>query len=357
MNTPPDEIPHPLPTPKPPRRPRYSGKYPRQFSHKYKEHHPEQHPATIEKILAAGKTPAGTHRPILVDEVLQVLAPQPGELGVDCTLGYGGHATHLLARLQPGGRLIALDVDPAQLPRTEARLRAAGFGPEHVAVYRSNFAGLSQLLSTQGISGADFILADLGVSSMQLDDPERGFSFKQPGPLDMRMNTLRGQPASAWMAAVRPETLIQILQNNADEPHAALLGRSLAGQLHPTTVALRDAIRRVLAHRPVDEVELSIRRVFQALRIAVNDEFSALETFLRFLPACLKPKGRVAILTFHSGEDRRVKHAFTEGKRAGIYSAVAQEVVRPSPSERRDNPRSSSAKLRWAVRAKEPAAE
>src|SRR2546426_5181566 len=177
------------------RRPRYSGKYPRRFEEKYKERDPERYAATVARVLASGKTPAGTHRPIMVSEVLEILAPQAGEVAVDCTLGYGGHARELLARLQPGGRLLGLDVDPIELPKTEARLRALGFGPEIFTAHRTNFAGLPQILAGAGIAGADIILADLGVSSMQLDDPTRGFSAKHSGPLDLRMNPHRGQPA------------------------------------------------------------------------------------------------------------------------------------------------------------------
>src|SRR5579862_4131388 len=167
------------------RRPRYSGKNPRRFEEKYKEHDPQRYAETVAKVLASGKTPAGTHRPIMVAEILEALTPKPGELAVDCTLGYGGHAREILARIQPGGRLLGLDADPIELPKTEARLRAAGFGPESFLAVRSNFAGLPQALAAANLAGADCILADLGVSSMQLDDPSRGFSLKLEGPLDM----------------------------------------------------------------------------------------------------------------------------------------------------------------------------
>src|ERR1044071_6808918 len=153
------------------RRVRYSGKYPRRFEEKYKERDPSRYSDTVAKVLASGKTPAGTHRPIMVAEILEVLAPKAGELAVDCTLGYGGHAEEILARLRPDGRLIGLDADPIELPKTEARLRAAGFGPELFTAVRSNFAGLPKVLAGANLSGADCILADLGVSSMQLDDP------------------------------------------------------------------------------------------------------------------------------------------------------------------------------------------
>ena len=333
------------------RRARYSGKNPRRFDQKYKERTPEKYPETVAKVIASGKTPAGTHRPIMVAEILEVLRPQPGELATDCTLGYGGHAQEILARLQPSGRLIGLDADPLELPRTEARLRALGFGTETFTAHRSNFAGLPKVLAAEGITmGIDVILADLGVSSMQLDDPARGFSVKTEGPLDMRMNPQRGQSASALLARIGVEELMVLLEENADEPHAGILARALAGKSYPSTLALGDAIRKALGNRQEEQITLSIRRVFQALRIAVNEEFTALETFLRNLPACLRAGGRVAVLTFHSGEDRRVKKAFEAGLRDGLYTEIAREVLRPSPEECRSNTRSTPAKLRWAVK-------
>ena len=360
----------PTPTPTPHRRrPRYHGKNPRRFEEKYKEHDPQRYAETVAKVLASGKTPAGTHRPIMVAEILEVLAPRPGEVAVDCTLGYGGHAEALLARLQPGGRLLGLDADPIELPKTEARLRALGFGPEIFSAHRSNFAGLPQVLasvaavydrrgdddnsrrSQSAATGADVILADLGVSSMQIDDPARGFSVKLAGPLDMRMNPQRGQPASAFLEKISSDKLAALLEENADEPHAAVLAPALAGKVFATTTALAAAIRAALPRLNREDGDLAVRRVFQALRIAVNDEFSALETFLRHLPACLNPGGRVAILTFHSGEDRRVKKAFAAGLRDGLYADIAHEVIRPTAEERNANPRSAPAKLRWARRA------
>ncbi|MGE3309048.1 MAG: 16S rRNA (cytosine(1402)-N(4))-methyltransferase RsmH [Limisphaerales bacterium] len=333
------------------RRPRYPGRNPRRFEDKYKEHDPERHAEVIAKVVASGKTPAGTHRPILVAEVLEVLAVCPGERFVDGTLGYGGHARAILGRLAPGGHLLGLDADPVELPKTERRLREAGFGPDVFTAVRSNFAGLPQALAQHGWVGVDGVLVDLGVSSMQLDDPARGFTAKFEGPLDMRMNPGRGQSAAAYLASVKPGELERILDEYSDEPRARFLGGALAGRRLGSTRELAEAIRTVLGNGPREEVEATVRRVFQALRIAVNDEFSALETLLRHLPGCLNPGGRVAVLTFHSGEDRRVKHAFAAGLASGVYSAVADEVIRPGPEERRSNSRSSSAKLRWAMRA------
>ncbi len=336
------------------RRPRYPGRNPRKFHEKYKELSPERYASDIQKVIQSGKTPAGMHRAIMIDEALRVLAPAPGDVAVDCTLGFGGHARALLERIEPGGRLFGLDVDPLELPRTEARLRAAGFAPASFTAHRSNFAGLAQLLAAEEIAGANVIVADLGVSSMQLDNPDRGFTYKESGPLDMRMNPSRGEPASRLLAHLGVEKLARLLEDNADEPHAALIAELLKQSPITTTDDLCRIISRGVTHsfpragKP--EVEASIRRTFQALRIAVNDEFSALDALLRQLPFCLAPAGRVAILTFHSGEDRRVKKAFEAGRLDGAYSSIADDVIRPSRDEVRANPRAASAKLRWAVR-------
>jgi 16S rRNA (cytosine1402-N4)-methyltransferase len=337
------------------RRRRYPGRNPRAFHDKYKELNPEQYPAEVQKVLASGKTPAGTHLPIMVDEVVGCLRPRPGEVAVDCTLGGGGHARAILERLQPGGRLIGLDVDPLELPRTEAHLRAAGFGAEAFVARQANFAGLAKALAAEGLEHADVILADLGVSSMQFDNPDRGFSYKGVGPLDMRMNPQRGEPASQLIVRVSEEALAQLLADNADEPHSVLIARLLKAQPLETTHAaerlLRAGLTDALPGVAKTDVKMSIRRTFQALRIAVNDEFSALDALLRSLPQCLAPGGRVAVLTFHSGEDRRVKKAFQAGRRAGVYSDAATEVIRSTKAETFANRRAASAKLRWAVRA------
>lgn len=343
------------PTPERRRRPRYRGTHPRRFEEKYKELAAEQYPDIVPHVLAKGRTPAGQHVPILVEEVLSVLAPAPGERAVDATLGWGGHARRLLERLVPGGVLLGLDVDPLELPRTEARLRKAGFGEDALVVRRSNFAGLRAAVAAQGwIDGADVLLADLGVSSMQIDDPKRGFTFGADGPLDMRMNPNRGLPAADWLARTDTATLARVLRENADEPHADAIAEAITAipEALRTTGALAERVRAAVAGlAKEDEADGSVRRVFQALRIEVNDEFGALDALLRDLPACVRPGGRVAILTFHSGEDRRVKKSFVAGERAGFWARIAPEVIRPSGRERHDNPRSKPAKMRWAVRA------
>lgn len=339
------------------RRPRYAGKNPRAFREKYKELNPERYPETVDKVRAAGKTPAGTHVPIMVAEVLDCLRPQPGDIAVDCTLGAGGHARAIADRIQPGGRLLGLDVDPLELPRTEEKLRAAGLDAETFVARQANFAGLASAMAGAGFDAADVILADLGVSSMQFDNPERGFSYKGVGPLDMRMNPTRGVPAAQLIADTTEDDLARLLWENADEPHAALIARLLKQQPLTTTHAadriVRAGLTTALPRLEKADVKMSIRRTFQALRIAVNDEFAVLDALLRSLPHCLAPGGRVAIITFHSGEDRRVKKAFQAGHRTGVYAAVATEVIRSTKAETFANRRASSAKLRWAMRAKE----
>lgn len=340
------------PSPRPPRRPRYSGRNPRRFEDKYKELDPDRHAETIAKVLASGKTPAGSHVPILVVQCLEALQLRPGMTGVDATLGHGGHALEILRRIQPDGRLIGLDQDPLELPRTADRLARAGFSSPSFEAVRSNYAGIAGVLAQRGLAGADFVLADLGCSSMQLDNPARGFSLKTEGPLDMRMNPNRGLPASEWLARCTRDKLEAALREHADEPRAAVLADALAGARFATTLELADAVRNILAAveppgTDPEETVRTLRRVFQAVRIAVNDEFSSLDAFLRVLPSCLSPGARAVFLTFHSGEDRRVKKAIQAGLRGGWYARANDGVITASPEERRMNPRSAPAKLRW----------
>jgi 16S rRNA (cytosine1402-N4)-methyltransferase len=351
------------PTPPHRRRARYAGTHPRSFAEKYKELDPATHAAAIGKVMARGQTPAGMHRPICVQEILDILRPLPGETGLDATLGYGGHTRALLAPLAPGGRLFATDVDPIEFARTSTRLRALGFDESVLVLNRINFAGISSLLPDAG-GGFDFILADLGVSSMQIDNPARGFSFKTDGPLDLRLDPGGGPSASDLLLSVTRAGLRDLLTENADEPFAVPLAAALQGQYLQTTTELAERVRATVqaalprrmpdAERTLATTQ-SLQRTFQALRIAVNDEFGVLDRFLDDLPGCLRPGGRVAILSFHSGEDRRVKKAFQSGERSGIYARVAPDVVRASFDERRANPRATSAKLRWAVAAAAPA--
>jgi len=335
------------------RRERYSGTHPKRFSQKYKELNPVQYAADVEKVKARGQTPAGTHRPICLDEVLEVLHPGPGETGLDATLGYGGHARALWERVQPGGTLVATDVDSLELPKTEARLRALPFPADSLVVRHQNFSGMERLLPLVG--RFDFVLADLGVSSMQIDNPDRGFTFKVEGPLDLRLNPQWGKPAWALLEGLTRRSLEALLIENADEPQAGAIARILGVRLGriKTTTDLANAIRQAVEPLNLgeDAVRKTLQRCFQALRIEVNREFDALDTFLKALPLCLKPGARVAVLTFHSGEENRVLQAFAAGRAEGAYGEISAEPLRAGAQERYDNPRSKSARLHWAVRS------
>lgn len=342
------------------RRVRYSGTHPRKFSEKYKELNPEKYQDTIERVISKGSTPAGMHISICVQEILTFLQIKPGMKGLDATLGYGGHSRKMLEALQGRGHLYALDVDPIEIVKTTKRLREAGFSEEIFTPISENFANVDRVAEQYG--SFDFLLADLGVSSMQIDNPERGFSYKQEGPLDLRLNPQNGEPASERLQKMNREEIEGMLIDNSDEPYAAEIARAIAGrkrkgQKIDTTTKLAELIGETLAFLPEKErkeaVKKSCARVFQALRIDVNSEFEVLEAFLTKLPSCMAPGGRIAILTFHSGEDRLVKRAFKEGKKAGIYSEVAEDVIRPSSEECAKNPRAKSTKMRWAVLAEE----
>lgn len=338
------------------RRVRYKGKNPRRFEERYKEHQPERYAGDIERIKAKGNTPAGSHRPICVTEILAVLDPQPGQVCLDATLGYGGHAQELLKRVVPGGRVLATDVDPIELPKTEKRIRALGFDEFTFSARPMNFAAVRGLLhETDG--GFDCIVADLGVSSMQLDNPARGFSYKAEGPLDLRLNPKKGQSASEFLQSLSREDLESLLTQYADEPHARHIAYGLTAKRRvlQTTTALAQSIRTSLGElRPKlsdSQIKKSLQRTFMALRIAVNEEFEVLERFLQVLPFCLRPGGRVAILSFHSGEDRRVKKAFARALDEGLYERISSSPTLPTAEECRANPRATCAKLRWAVRS------
>ena len=308
--------------------------------------------ATLKPVALLTKN--GPHRPIMLAEVIRCLRPAAGDVAVDCTLGGGGHARAILEAVVPGGRLIGLDLDPLELPHTEARLRAEGFGPDTFVALYGNFAALPRWLAAEGVAAADVIVVDLGVSSMQVENPARGFSYKDPGPLDMRMDPSRGEPASGLIARVSEDALTALLTENADEPHAALIAALLkqkrVATTHDVERVVRTGINRAFPGLAKADVKMSVRRTFQALRIAVNGELAALDELLRALPTCLARGGRVAILTFHSGEDRRVKKAFQRGYRDGTYSAIAERVIRSKKEETFANRRAAAAKLRWAVR-------
>ena len=335
------------------RRKRYRGTHPRKFEEKYKELEPQRFSADVEKVIARGQTPAGMHRPICVNEILALLHPQPGETALDVTLGFGGHTREILPCLLPGGRLFAVDVDALELPRTTARLRKLGFGEDVLVINKMNFAGIAQLLPQAG-GGFDCILADLGVSSMQLDNPQRGFSYKNDGPLDLRLNPQRGTSAATLLKSISLLNLVDLLRVNADLLHAEPIAQKIKNSASSivSTQQLADIVRAALIGLPeTKETRNALQRTFMALRIAVNDEFGVLDRFLDVLPWCMKPGARVAILSFHSGEDRRVQVAFEKGADEGVYSSIAKTGLRPSPEEQRSNPRSSCARLRWAIRS------
>ncbi len=340
------------------RRVRYSGTHPRSFQEKYKELDPERYGETVEKVIKSGNTPAGMHISICVREILDFLQIRPGQRGLDATLGYGGHTREMLDRLKGRGRLYALDVDPIESEKTRERLARLGFGPEILTVRLQNFADVDRVAAEAG--KFDFVLADLGVSSMQIDDPGRGFSYKADGPLDLRMNPETGVSAAERLAELGRDELEGMLAENADEPYApeiaaAVLKRRRGGGPITRTTQLRQVVEEALAFLPPAErkeaVKKSCQRTFQALRIDVNHEYEALYAFLEKLPGVLAPGGRAAILTFHSGEDRMVKNSFKQFYRDGLYREICGDVIRPSAEECFQNPRARSAKMRWAVRA------
>lgn len=340
------------------RRPRYKGKYPKRFEEKYKELQPEKYQDTIEHVISKGNTPAGMHISIMVNEILDFLKIQPGEIGFDATLGYGGHTKAMLQQLQGRGHIYATDVDPVESAKTKKRLADQGFGEEILTIRLQNFCTIDEIAKEVG--GFDFILADLGVSSMQIDNPERGFSFKTEGPLDLRLNQQSGISAAERLDTISRDELAGMLYENSDEPYCEELARAITDEIRKgnridTTTKLRQVIEKTLDFLPEkekkDTIKKTCQRVFQALRIDVNHEFEVLYEFMEKLPGALKPGGRVAILTFHSGEDKLVKRALKEGFRDGIYSEYAKDVVRPSAQECAQNARAHSTKMRWAVRA------
>lgn len=340
------------------RRVRYKGTHPKNYNEKYKELQPEKYPETVARVIQKGSTPVGMHISICVKEILEFLQIRPGQKGLDATLGYGGHTQAMLECLENQGHLYALDVDSIEMEKTRQRLAGRGYGPEILTICRLNFADIDQIAAETG--PFDFVLADLGVSSMQIDNPERGFSYKKEGPLDLRLDSTRGISAAERLRHISREELQGMLLENADEPYAEEIARTIVSEIKrgnamETTTRLQQTIEKALAFIPEAErkeaVKKSCQRTFQALRIDINSEFEALYQFMEKLPEALTSGGRVAILTFHSGEDRIVKQSFKQLKRAGIYSEIAQEVIRPSAEECSINSRARSTKMRWAVKA------
>ena len=340
------------------RRVHYSGKYPKKFEEKYKELNPEKYKDTIEHVISKGNTPAGMHISIMVKEIIDFLDIKPGQTGFDATLGYGGHTRAMLEKLEGQGHMFATDVDPIESEKTKKRLAEAGFGEDILTIKLQNFCTIDEIAKEVG--GFDFILADLGVSSMQIDNPERGFSFKVDGPLDLRLNPNAGISAAERLDNISREELSGMLYENSDEPYCEELAKAITDEIRKgnriaTTTTLRHIIEQTLDFLPEkdkkDIIKKTCQRTFQALRIDVNHEFEVLYEFMEKLPGALKPGGRAAILTFHSGEDKLVKKALKAGYKAGIYSDYSKDVIRPSAQECAQNGRARSTKMRWAVRA------
>lgn len=341
------------------RRVRYKGKYPKKFEEKYKELQPEKYKDTIEHVIQKGNTPVGMHISIMVKEIIDFLNIQPGEIGFDATLGYGGHTKAMLKCLNGKGHIYATDVDPEESDKTKKRLADQGFGEDLLTVKLQNFCTIDEIAKEVG--GFDFILADLGVSSMQIDNPKRGFSFKVDGPLDLRLNQEAGISAAERLDTITRDELAGMLYENSDEPYCEELAKAITDEIRKgnridTTTKLRQVIEKTLDFLPEkekkDTIKKTCQRTFQALRIDVNREFEVLYEFMEKLPDALRPGGRVAILTFHSGEDKLVKKALKEGYKAGIYSDYAKDVIRPSAQECVQNGRARSTKMRWAVKNK-----
>lgn len=338
------------------RRVRYKGTHPRTFAEKYKEHNPEKYKDTIEKVISKGSTPAGMHISIMVQEILDFLEIKPGQKGLDATLGYGGHTSKMLEKLEGKGHVYGLDIDPIEIEKTKKRLKDKGFGEDIFTGVNINFKDIDKVAEKYG--PFDFVLADLGVSSMQIDNPERGFTYKYEGPLDLRLNPNQGISAAERINTISMDELEGMLIENSDEPYAYEIAKTVVEERRKkkikTTTQLKDIIEKALIYLPKKEREEAVKkscaRTFQALRIDVNNEFEVLYDFLEKLPEVLAPNGRVAILTFHSGEDRLVKKSFKALKKQGVYSDVARDVIRPGKAECNGNPRAKSTKMRWAIK-------
>ena len=304
------------------RRVRYKGKYPRNYKEKYKELNPEKYQDTIKKVIRKGSTPAGMHISIMVREIIDFLQIKPGQTGFDATLGYGGHTKAMLECLRGQGHMYATDVDPIESAKTKKRLADAGFGEDILTIRLQNFCTIDEIAKEAG--GFDFVLADLGVSSMQIDNPDRGFSFKVDGPLDLRLNPEKGISAAERLAQIEEDELAGMLWENSDEPYAEELAHAIVterkhGKPIDTTTRLREVIEETLSFLPEKEKKDTVKKTCQR--------------------------------TFQAGEDKLVKKALKQGYKEGVYSEIANDVVRPSAEECAQNGRARSTKMRWAVRA------
>jgi 16S rRNA (cytosine1402-N4)-methyltransferase len=299
----------------------------------------------------------------MLAEVLQVLAPQPGDTAVDCTLGFAGHARALLERVGATGRLVGLDWDQEHVPRARELLAQTGLP---FTIHQGNFAGLPRVLAEAEVEAVDVLIADLGMSSMQVDDPKRGFSYTRAGPLDMRMDRSRGRTVAEVLLTISQGDLAQALRELGDEPDAERIASALVAARQASPLETTTDLARVIAEvtgRPVTRqagwrlrpqpdkwILHPAARTFQALRILVNRELANLQELLRVLPTVLRPGGRAALITFHSGEDRLVKNSFRAGRHSGVFDQGSDDPIRAGAQERFANPRSRSAKLRWVRR-------
>lgn len=289
------------------------------------------------------------HTPVMVAEVLEHLAPERGGVFIDCTVGLGGHARALLEA--GASRVIGLDRDPSALERSRAAL--AAFGAQVELVHR-DYRELTDVLDARGISGVDGVLADLGVSSLQLDAPDRGFSFRRDDVLDMRMDTSQGHTAAEMLATADEQTLADVIYRLGEERHARRVARAIlaARSQAPitTTGRLADVVRRAIPRKGYSRIDPATR-TFQAIRIWVNRELDGLDVFLAAAASRLNPGGRMAVITFHSLEDRIVKHTFRALQSEGRITIRTKRPVTPAPAEVESNARARSAKLRAVERA------
>ncbi len=301
------------------------------------------------------------HIPVLLAPVLNVLRVRPGMTVVDCTLGLGGHAAAMLHAVSPGGRLIGIDFDPGNMAIARAKLdEVNASGAARFDLYHNNFAALPNVLREAGVEKVDAILADVGVASTQIDDPARGFSYKKPGPLDMRMDPTRGQPASAIVNRLSERELAEAFQEYGDEDEAPQIARLIVERRKQKPIETTTDLMAIVCEARDFTIERAAgaklhpaARTFQALRILVNREMANLERLLAVIPEVLNPDGVAAIISFHSGEDRRVKQAFRDGLREGIFDKISADPIVADEEEQTKNPRSRSAKLRWAKRARD----
>lgn len=291
-----------------------------------------------------------------------MLDPKPGQTLVDCTLGLGGHAAAILERIKPDGRLIAIDLDPTNIIEARVQLQK-GKGREGTVrfdIVHENFGNIESVLAGLGIEPGtvDGVLADIGVASTQIDTPKRGFSYRRPGPLDMRMDPTRGEPASEIINRMSEQDLADALWELGDEEDAKKIAKLVVKRRAKEPITTTEQLMAIVCEARDFTIERGMgaklhpaARTFQALRIMVNHELSNLEGLLNSLPRVLRPGGMAAIITFHSGEDRPVKHAFRDLFRAGVYSADGRDPIVADEAEKKVNPRASSAKLRWARKA------